>query len=195
MNIIGLLIGFYGYLFPSNINLMVVHLFMSKRYQLGWWMLLLIVVFESLYCLATLYFLKSLYGHTRLQNIWQLLSYSLVFILGLWMIFEPKKNTTTTPKNTVYRGVFSVVIHPLQVPFWMVVGAFLKNTWHFDSEWKSLLLFVAFNALGTLLAMLFYIIVGSKIIRFFHLNLVQINKVMGSCYLLIASYQLLSLLF
>jgi hypothetical protein len=34
MSIIGIPVGFYGYLFPGNINLMVVELYAAKKFKL-----------------------------------------------------------------------------------------------------------------------------------------------------------------
>ena len=60
MSIIGLPIGLYGYLFPGNINLMVLDLYASKKYRILAAVLLLIIVFESIYCLLTLLLLGGL---------------------------------------------------------------------------------------------------------------------------------------
>jgi hypothetical protein len=193
MSIIGILVGFYGYLFPGNINLMVVHLYTSKQYRLLWLMLLLIVLFESLYCGISLYFLGGLHSNTKWYTIIEIVSFILILIMGLWMIFENKKDTKTTQQNTVYRGVFSIIIHPQQIPFWIVAGVLLNGLIQFDMKLSSLLPFILCNAIGTLLVMVSYMFLGNKLIRYFKLNLAQINKVMGSFYVLLALYHLVKL--
>ncbi|MDI9365174.1 MAG: hypothetical protein QM541_09505 [Flavobacterium sp.] len=194
MSSIGILIGFYGYLFPGNINLMVVQLYTSKQYQLLSIMLLLIVLFETMYCAGSLYFLGSLQTNTKWYSIIELISFTLILIMGLWMVFENKKDAKITQQNTLYRGVFSMIVHPQQIPFWIVVGVLLNELIKFDSNLTSLLPFVAFNALGTLLMMICYMLLGNKLIHYFHLNLAQINKVMGGFYILLALYHLTSLI-
>jgi hypothetical protein len=47
-----------------------------------------------------------------------------------------------------------------------------------------------FNAIGTSIAMLLYMIVGKKLLNFFHFNISQINKVMGCLYILLVLYHL-----
>ncbi len=193
MSSIGILIGFYGYLFPGNINLMVVHLYASKQYKFLWLMLLLIVLFESLYCGVSLYFLGGLYTNTKWYAIIEFVSFILILIMGLWMVFENKKNTKATQQNTVYRGVFSIIVHPQQIPFWIVAGVLLNGLIKFDMNLSSLLPFVMFNAIGTLLVIVSYMFLGSKIISYFKLNMAQINKVMGGLYVLLALYHLVKL--
>ncbi len=191
MSSIGILIGFYGYLFPGNINLMVVHLYASKQYKLLWSMLLLIVLFESMYCGISLYFLGSLHINSTWYAIIELVSFILILMMGLWMVFENRKDTKAAQQNTVFRGVFSIIVHPQQMPFWIVAGVLLNGLIKFDMNVSTFLPFVMFNAIGTLLVMLCYMLLGNKLIRYFKLNLAQINKVMGGLYVLVALYHLI----
>jgi putative Ca2+/H+ antiporter (TMEM165/GDT1 family) len=193
MSSIGILIGFYGYLFPGNINLMVVNIYATKRCKLLWLMLFLIMLFESIYCTASLYFLSTLQASLKLYKVIEIVSFILVLIMGLWMVFERKKEAASTHKNTVYRGVFSMIIHPQQIPFWIVVGVFISPFLRYNMDIGKLLPFVGFNAIGTVLAMLFYMIFGNKLLIYFKLNITQINKVMGGFYVLLALYNLLML--
>jgi hypothetical protein len=194
MSSIGILIGFYGYLFPGNINLMVVHLYASKQYKILLLMLLLILFFESMYCGVSLYFLSSLHANTKWYAIIEIVSFILILLMGLWMVFENKKDTKVTQQNTVYRGVFSIIVHPQQIPFWIVAGVLLSGLVKFDMNISALMQFVLFNAIGTLLVMVSYMLLGSKLINYFKLNLAQINKVMGGFYVLLALYHLVKLL-
>jgi len=194
MSSIGVLVGFYGYLFPGNINLMVVHLYASKQYRLLCQMLVLIAVFESLYCATVLYSLQALQKQTSWYQVIEVLSYGMILLMGIWMLFESKTSTKAASNNTVYRGLLSVIVHPQQIPFWLVAGVLLNATLRFSDGWKNLLSFVGFNAIGTVLVMLCYMLLGSKLIQYFKLNLTQINKVMGSLYVLLALYHIISLI-
>ncbi len=192
---IGILIGFYGYLFPGNINLMVVHLYTSKQHRLLYQMLALIVLFESLYCAAVLYSLQALHMQSQWYHVVEMASYGMLLIMGVWMVLEKKNNSKTTSDNTVYRGLISIVIHPQQIPYWMVAGVLLQATLKFSEGWSHLLPFVCFNAIGTLLVMLFYLLVGGKLILYLKINLLQLNKIMGAVYFFLAIYHFAKVLF
>ncbi len=193
MSIIGIPIGFYGYLFPGNINLMVVELYGAKRYKLLSLMLLLIVVFESLYCGLSLMFLNVIKSSSQFYKTVEIGAYVLIFIMGLWMIAEKRHNKNSAHQNTIIRGVFSIIIHPQQIPFWVVAGVLIKKVVQLNSNTSALPLFILYNAIGTLMIMFTYMIFGKKLMNYFKLSISPINKVMGSVYIFLAVYQLLSL--
>jgi len=119
MILIGIAIGFYGYLIPGNINIMVLDLYASKKYKLLFLILGLIIFFESIYCLTTLFLLNRISTNGELYTGIQLFSYLLAFIMGLLMLLEKKKKSNNKAgNNTLYRGVFSMIIHPQQIRFW-----------------------------------------------------------------------------
>lgn len=159
MSIIGIPVGFYGYLFPGNITLMVVTLYGAKKFKLFLIILTLIVVFESIYCGVSLTFLNTIKSNTSFYKLIEFISYALIFVMGLWMIVEKKNNKNATHQNTIIiRGVFSIVIHPQQIPFWVVAGVLVNKAVQLDINSGALLLFTLFNSMGTLLAMFTYMI-------------------------------------
>lgn len=195
MSIIGILVGFYGYLFPGNINLMVVHLYTTKQYQLLWIVLAFMALFESLYCAGVLYSLQSLHKQSEWYTVVEILSYCMLFLMGIWMVLEKKKSDRGAGNQTLYRGLLSILIHPQQIPFWTVWGVMLKGSLLLGSGTKSLLPFVVFNALGAVLAMLCYMFIGSKFIHYLKINLVQMNKIIGGLYMFLAMYHFVALFF
>jgi len=191
MILIGIPIGFYGYLFPGNINLMVLELYSTKKYQLLILMLALIVVFESIYCYVSLTFLKEIKGNIKFYSSVELVSYLLIFIMGLWMLFEKRNNKTASHQNTISRGVISIIIHPQQIPFWVIAGVLVNRVVNVNIDVWTLSGFILFNAVGTLLAMLSYMFFGKKILEYFKFNITHINKAMGVVYILLALYHFL----
>lgn len=102
------------------------------------------------------------------------------------MIKDNKKNIINVQKNTIYRGVLSIIFHPQQIPFWVFMGVFVNQFVTIHSNNSSFYQFVFFNALGTLLAMGSYIVFGKKLFLFFNLNLKNINKIIGTIYIALA---------
>ena len=190
MLLIGIPIGLYGYIFPGNINLMVLEIFRTKRYKFLLIILGLIISFESIYCFTSLTLLDSLKTNQKLYSSIELFSYILIFLFGLWMLFEKRKNPVKSHRNTIYRGILSMIIHPQQIPFWVVAGILINRFTNLNSGNGSLFLFVFFNAIGTLLAMGTYMFVGNKLLNFFKFNTAQINKAIGGVYILLVLYHL-----
>ncbi len=183
MSYIGILIGFYGYLFPGNINLMVVNLFHLKRYRYLSFVLILILVSESLYSIATLLFLKTILHNQLIYKGVEIFSLLLLSVLGIWMIADRKKDINTAEVNTNKRGLLAIIIHPQQIPFWMAVAALCKEV-----VYKNIYWFIWYNAIGVLLVMIAYMTLGKLLIAYFKLNLNKINKIVGIAYICIAIY-------
>ncbi len=191
MSFIGIPIGFYGYVFPGNINLMVLDLYHSKKYRFLMFMLGLVVTFESIYCIVSLIFLNSIKSNTKFFALIESASYILILIMGLWMLLERKSKKSKSHSTTIYRGIFNIVIHPQQIPYWLVAGSVLSGILNFNQNNWSIVTFAFFNAVGTLLAMVAYMFFGRKILNYFNLNIFHINKAMGLTYILIFFYHLL----
>ena len=191
MSIIGILVGLYGYIFPGNINLMVLDLYASKKYRMLAAVLSLILLFESMYCLLTLFLLGSVKESSHWYKWLEACSFLLILSMGLWMLMESRKSKQSVRNNTLYRGILNVIIHPQQIPFWVVIGVVINPLMKFGMDALSLAGFIIFNAVGTLLAMTVYMVFGNKLLQYFNLNLSYINKVMGFVYVGIGSYSVL----
>lgn len=185
MILIGIFIGFYGYIFPGNINLMILELYTSKRRGFFIFMLVLVIVFESIYCLGSLLFIDSLKNNGWLFLCIESVSYILLLIMGLWMLLERKANNNQSHKNTIVRGILAVIIHPQQIPYWLIAGSVLTGSLNLIPNNRTISTFVFLNAVGTLLVMLTYMFLGKKLLDYFKLNIFILNKIMGLVYILL----------
>lgn len=188
ISIIGIPLGFYGYLFPGNINLMVLELYRAKKVHFLVFVLFLIVLFESLYCWFSLNFLVEFKSSEQFNTQFEIAAYILLASMGVWMIFENKKEEVKIQRNMIFRGIFSIVFNPQQIPFWLIFGIIVSKYIPLHVGFSNLFLFIFFNCLGTLLAMFAYMYFGIKLFKFLNLNLARLNKVMGLVYILIAVF-------
>ncbi len=189
MYFIAIFTGFYGYIFPGNINLLVVELFRSGQKRLLAFILALILIFESIYLLLAVQLIKTLSLKSELFTYIEMVSYLLVLIMGVWMV-AGKHTNAQIQKHTFYRGLFFIIIHPQQIPFWLVMFILVKKLAMLNIEQMSSVGFVLFNALGTLMVMLAYIVFGNKLLSYFKINTLQINRILGTAYILIVLYNL-----
>lgn len=193
MGLIGIPIGFYGYLFPGNINIMVLDLYASKEYKMLIMILSLVVLFESAYCIGSLFYLNKIKATSPLFSTIEITSYLLVLAMGSWMLFE-KRSGKGVSKNTLYRGVLSTIIHPQQIPFWIIIGVIINPVMNFGMEISSTIAFIFCNAIGTLLVMTIYMVYGNRLMDYFKLKLNQLNMAIGILYILIALFSLSNLI-
>ena len=192
MSLLGVLIGFYGYLFPGNINLLFMQLYQSKKYAYILLCLLLAIVFETVYMILSLHVLK-LSIHGGLYRSIQYASLVLLLVMSFWMLREKKNDTISSYRNTVARGLISIIIHPQQIPFWFIMGILLNTKLNLMNFNLSFSLFVAFNALGAVIAFFTYMIAGNRMIHYFNLKIGMINQVVGLIYMSMFIFEIVSL--
>jgi threonine/homoserine/homoserine lactone efflux protein len=171
---------------------MVVELFRSKKYKLLAAIVSLILVFESGYCLLSLLFLKVIKNNPNVYSVIEISAYILIAFMGIWMLADKSKNEKAIIKNTLYRGIISIIIHPQQIPFWIIVGVVVNKLIRIDANSSSLYQFIFFNAVGATIALLLYMVFGTKLLNYLKISFFKVNKVMGAAYLLIAAYSLLT---
>ncbi len=152
--------------------------------------LALVVIFESAYCLISLFYLNKIKTNSQLFSVIEIGAYSLVLLMGLWMLLENKSGDKVSQKNTLYRGLLSIIIHPQQIPFWIIIGVVINPVLNLGLGWNTIVGFVCFNALGTLLIMTIYMIYGNKLIQYFKVKLNQLNTMIGILYIVLAVFSL-----
>jgi len=192
MSIIGIPLGLYGYIFPGNINLMVLDLYTSKKYRLLIYILSLILFFESVYCFVTLSLLETFKQNAALFKGIEVVSFILIFIMGIWMLSDTKKQSDVSHQNTLKRGIFSIIFHPQQIPFWFIMGLVFNPFMGMKFSIESSINFLVFNAIGTLFAMGIYMYFGGKILGYFKLKIGTLNRIMAYIYILISIYSLIN---
>jgi hypothetical protein len=189
-NAIGIITGFYGYLFPGNINLMVLQLYQSKQKKQLYFILFLIVLFESIYLYLSITLLNKIEHQNKLLSYLHLVSNILLLVMGLWMILE-KRSEISIAKNTKKRGLLYIFFHPTQIAFWIVITTVMFNLLKYKVTESNIISFMLFNALGTLLIMLTYMVVGNKLLDYFKLNMSKLSKIVGFFYVAVFLYNVI----
>ena len=190
INAIGIVTGFYGYLFPGNINLMVLQLYQSKQKKQLYFILLLIVLFESIYLYLSITLLNKIEHQNKLLTYLNIVSNMLLLIMSLWMIFE-NRSEINVAKNTKKRGLLYIFFHPTQIAFWIVTTTVMFKLLKYNVTESNIIAFMLFNALGTLLIMLFYMFFGNKLLQYFKVNMAMLSKIIGIFYFAIFLYNVI----
>lgn len=188
MSLLGFPIGFYGYMFPGNINIMILDLYRSKRYAVLISVIALALIFESVYCIASLFYLNTVKSYAELFSMVEVFSFLMVLVMGLWMVMDKKSTKEKSQNNTLYRGVISIIIHPQQIPFWIAMGVFIYPVFNFGMDRFSVAAFVFANALGVLMMMVVYMVYGNKLMNYYKVKLNRLNVIIGVFYIMIAVF-------
>ena len=192
MYLIAFLTGIYGYIFPGNINLMLMELYGNKRFLLLSFVFVLSLVFEFIYCYTSLRFFKWFNGSSDLIHYLTFAGSFLSLLFGIWMLAANKKQEDFKQLNaTITRGIISIIIHPQQITFWLFVYVQLSVFFTINSFGK----FSLFNILGCAVIFIAYALGGSRIASYLKLNTSTIRKGVGIIYLLSGIITLVKLVF
>ena len=191
MIVLAMLIGFYGYLFPGNINLMILELYATKRYSILTLVGVIVILFECLYCYFTLQFIDRLNDNQQLYQYLEWSAYLLTLIVGLWMLLE-EKTKNEHRKGNIYRGLLSTIIHPQQITFWIVMSVLFNNIIYFEMNSHALPAVVFFNAIGAALVLWCYAVYGSKLLDLLKLKISTISKSIGAFYIVYSLFSLIN---
>ena len=191
MIVLAMLIGFYGYLFPGNINLMILELYATKRYSILTLVGVIVILFECLYCYFTLQFIDRLNDNQQLYQYLEWAAYLLTLIVGLWMLLE-EKTKNEHRKGNIYRGLLSTIIHPQQITFWIVMSVLFNNIIYFEMNSHALPAVVFFNAIGAALVLWCYAVYGSKLLDLLKLKISTISKSIGAFYIVYSLFSLIN---
>lgn len=191
---IAFLLGFWGYLMIGNINLAVLELAKYESRAALTRFIAVLLIFEFIYCFGSLYFLQYLTIYAQVILIAKYTAVVLLVILGLWAILEKPKDVIIERKNIVIRGYWSAILHPQQIPFWLLWGVYLIETNVITNNVVTLSFFAAANVFGAFCMLMCYVRFGNKLISLIKLNLHIIKKFVGFLCLGTAAYMLYELL-
>jgi hypothetical protein len=160
MILFGFLAGLISNTTPGAINMATTDLVRRRL----WWSvvgyILLVVGAETAYaygCLASFDFLQN---RPDILLFLKRFGYVMLMLLGLWMLVAQIYQNREVPTGALARGITASLVHPHQIPYWLVISAMLPD-WQIDlSQPNTIHSLIWSNALGTLISMLCYVGVG-----------------------------------
>jgi uncharacterized membrane protein YqjE len=192
----GIIAGIYGYFLPGNINVMVMELYAQKRKKLLVMVFLLIVFFEISYCIVTVSFLTRFSEQPTFQFYLRFVTSILLFIIGFILLLPPAQNTQSkTIDRSTKAGIFSIVIHPQQISFWVLFLATTQPFFDVSNSNSFIYVLTIANVLGVLLIMFGYMYFGNHIVNKLSVNITFIKRGIGGFYILLSGIHIKMLVF
>ena len=173
-------VGVYGYLFPGNINTLMMHLSGKKNYKLLAGIFFLALLFEFLYCYTAISCYSLIGENTAIARILSWLGCIMGFGMGSWILLEKNKRSHEKTNSMTARGIISIIIHPQQVVFWLYVYALLMPFGNIGSATS----FALSNVCGCALIFSVYIWGGTRLLQKYQHSEKYLHKAVGLLYLL-----------
>lgn len=150
------------------------------------------LMFETMYCIASINLFSLINENLHFQNTIRIISCVFIFFMGIWMLVDTKKNYPST-KNTIRRGVLSIIIHPQQLLFWLIFSHLINSYTPLFGNPSSILWLAFYNCVGALCIFCVYMITGPSILNYFKLNLQKLNAMVGFTYIVLALFNTINL--
>jgi len=132
--LVGLFFSYLGSIPPGMINISVLQLSMQNKKGAALSFTAAAVLVEFVYAAIAIQFQIYLSENTAITKHFQLITASVLILLGLFNLFKKKKQQMPLKKgdkrNAFKRGTLISLANPLSIPFWLAVTAYLQaNKW------------------------------------------------------------------
>jgi threonine/homoserine/homoserine lactone efflux protein len=184
MLLLGMAIGFYGYLQPGIINTMMLQLYLHQEIRKLLIAFICCIFFEIIYASISLYIFTK-YTLTPTTQLYFKVAGAIIFIvIALSMLGKTKVYQQKQVLHKQYKqGIIAIILHPQQIPFWMATFSFVLPVLSSTNLQPMIWLLVG-NTIGVILIMIIYVFVGSLFSRFILQHQKRINNI--TAYLLLA---------
>lgn len=197
-----LLISFLGQLPFGNMNLTATQLAVQEGYKYAWRYSIGIVIVEVIYLRLALTAMDWVVSHQLIFTIMGWLTVAVFLALGLLSLKMARKQTAdkkglllNNKMNRFFLGVSVSAINPAQIPFWFIWSTNLINSGLLKTSTLHFNLFTGGAAIGSVAGLAVYIYGGKWVIEKMKASNKQLNTVMGIVFILVALYQLYTMLF
>lgn len=193
MIVLGFLIGFMGYLPPGNINLTAVQLGLDNRQRRLWAFIWFAALMEFMYCYGCIWGINFLLQKPDWVNVLEWSAVVIFAALGVLSLL-PSNSKVSSSFSGIRRGIIVAILNPLQIPFWLVWGVYIKQNNWIDGSNGAIALFSIITALGTVAVLWMYALLGKQLVERLKLNRDVLNRIIGALLLILALLQAVKLI-
>jgi threonine/homoserine/homoserine lactone efflux protein len=192
---IGVIVGIYGYLTPSYMNLAILQLSSQNRTKELWKCLIVISLVELPYCYFCMNGMQWIMQQKILLLIIKWLIVIVLFVFAFLSYREAKREKpveeNTIEANLSVRSLLTIAIfNPFQLSAWAIWGSyFVEKTWFVWTP-LSILIFSVGAAVGVFIILRTYAFAGKKLVNYFNVNKSKMDYVICGILLLLAIIQL-----
>jgi threonine/homoserine/homoserine lactone efflux protein len=189
---LGLLANFIGYVPPGNINLTLVRITINRGFKEALLFITAFSIIEFFFTFLIMHAAKWLSAQVHLDVVIDWVMFALFVTLGAvtWLSRNAPPKTKYSNHASIKYGLLLGFINPMQVPYWMICGAYLiTHEWILDGA-LALLIFSMGSAGGSFLCLFLYAKFALYIQNKFALSTRLINTAVAILFFALAGYHL-----
>lgn len=156
-------IGISSYIPIANINLGLLYLSAARKRQKAFALWVVAVLFEGLYCFASLRLIGLLADNVLISQVLSFLIIVVFIGLGIWNFVQSPDENLRAEHAMTRKAYFAAIVHPQQIPFWLIWGAYLSPRGLLIDDPEAILNFALWNSLGSAITLGLYSIAGIRL--------------------------------
>jgi threonine/homoserine/homoserine lactone efflux protein len=166
--LIATLVSFVGSIPPGTINVSVMQLSMLNQRRAALFLGLGAATVEFVYAGITVKFQQFLMENRELELYFQVITASVLVILGIINLFSKTNSNDFETKDIVKRrtgfkkGALLGILNPLTLPYWLVVTTYLETHQWVQLQGIRYWAYISGISVGTFLLMIFVDVLGNK---------------------------------
>ncbi len=173
------ILGFSGYLVLGNINLGIFELSADKKYTSLLLLVAAAVGAEFLYAWLLLGSMHYMHQNELISFLLSVAVFLVFLVLGVWNLVHKPTDDATHRSSLIKRAVLAIVVHPQQVPYWIIWGSFFAGQGLDLSDNHAVLTVSFMNAAGASLSLGLFALLGSKMIYFSRKYRLLLGRITG----------------
>jgi threonine/homoserine/homoserine lactone efflux protein len=194
---LGLICNAIGYIPPGNINLTAVQITLNKGLRQAYYF---IVAFSSVEILFTFGVMRFVQWLSNTINLGQYIDMAMIvvfLVLGIITYRSRKEmpSTDKSSKDSIRYGLLLGVLNPMQIPFWLFVGAYLLSHDWVQDGFVSLGIFSIGSGIGAGLVLYGFARFASYIQEKFTISSYVVNKSIAFLFFALSAFHLIKVVY
>ncbi len=195
---LGFITSFVGSIPFGSINLAVIRISITENSVAAFRFIIGATIAEFFYSFIAIHFSAFLLAIPKLEFYIRLASIPIFVALGgLYFVSKPKEKPSgfiSGSQNNFLQGLTIGFLNPLQIPFWLAYGTYFLSVGWIKENSMLLNIFILGIILGSSVLLLIIAKSASYYREKFSINDDKVNKIIGGIFVLLACYQLISIL-
>lgn len=194
--LVGMIVSFIGSIPLGSVNISTLQVTVEKNARAGIVFALGATLVELIYSFIAIRFSGFILANHDVEFYIQLVAIPAFIALSIHS-FRKKPGVKNTPsasgKSSFMKGVIIGLVNPLQIPFWVAYGTYLLSQNWIENDSFYLNWFVLGIICGTFLLLSLIVLLSKVIQARMNLDRVNLNKVIGTIFFLMAIWQIFNI--
>ncbi len=186
--------SFLGSLPIGVLNISALHIGANQGLRSAFFFSAAVALVEFIQAFLAVRFSDFIVANAWLDKVIHIGVIPVFIIVGFYFLLKQTTSGPLPQASNFKNGVFLSAINPLAIPFWVFYATYFGEQGWLIFENAFILFFILGISIGTLAALIIFANLGVLFFNYIKTFNLYINKIIGSIFLILALYQIYSVL-